>query len=56
MKLLKCKACGGEVEILDSDSSVNKKIKCLDCGFNNTGESLQKKPEVVIMRRRTVSE
>lgn len=51
MKLLKCRVCGGEVDIIDSDRSVNKKIKCLKCGFSND-DLPQKKPEIVIMKKR----
>lgn len=56
MKLLKCKVCGGEVEIINNDRSINKKIKCLDCGFNNLDEQPSKKTEVVILKKRSVAE
>lgn len=56
MKLLECLVCGGEVEIINEDHAVNKKIKCLNCGFNNIDDSFAKKPEIVIMKRRTPSE
>lgn len=56
MKLLKCKVCGGEVEIIDNDRSINKKIKCLDCGFNNLDGPLVKKPEIVVLRKRQITE
>jgi hypothetical protein len=52
MKLLKCKACDGEVEIMDNDKDFNKKIKCLDCGFNNIGETVLKKPEIIVIKKR----
>ena len=51
MKLLKCKLCNGEVDIIDNDHSINKKTKCLKCG-HTSGESEQRGPEVIIMRRR----
>lgn len=51
MKLLKCKLCQGEVDIIGGEHAVNKKIKCTKCGFTN--ESVQPKgPEVIIMRRK----
>lgn len=56
MKLLKCKVCGGEVEIINNDRSVNKKIKCLDCGFNNIDENTSKKIEIVVLKRRSFVE
>lgn len=56
MKLLKCKVCGGEVDIIDNDRAINKKIKCLECGFTNVGDAFAKKPEVVILKRRAPSE
>ncbi len=51
MKLLKCKLCQGEVDIVGGEHAINKKIKCTKCGFTN--ESAQPKgPEVIVMRRR----
>lgn len=50
MKLLKCKFCGGEVDIIDNTHAINKKIKCTKCGLSNT--DTPKEPEVVIIRRR----
>ena len=55
MKLLKCKVCGGEVDIIDNDRTINKKIKCLECGFNNIDELAGKKPEILIIRRRPLT-
>jgi hypothetical protein len=43
----------GELDILNSDSSINKKVKCKNCGFTNLHSSEKKEPEVVIIRRRT---
>lgn len=51
MKLLKCKFCRGEVDIIGEDRSVNKKIKCTKCSFTNVEE--KKEPEVFVIRRRT---
>ena len=54
MKILKCIICSGEVEVIDSDKSINKKIKCKKCGFTNHLKS--KEPEIIIFRRRPVKE
>lgn len=53
MKLLRCKVCSGEVEIVGNERAVLKKIKCTKCGFNNLEEE-DKKP-VIIMKRRSFS-
>ena len=50
MKLLKCKLCGGEVNIIGGENSINKKIKCSDCGFSN--ETVSNSPEIVVIRKR----
>lgn len=50
MKLLKCKLCSGEVDIIGNEKAINKKIKCKKCGFTNESES--KFPEVLIIRKR----
>ena len=52
MKLLKCKICRGECDIIGNDRSVNRKVKCRKC--NNTTEPEHKGPEVVIIRKRPV--
>ena len=51
MKLLKCKLCKGEVEIVGSEHSINKKIKCTQCGFNNLDLD-KKEPEIFIIRKK----
>ena len=51
MKLLRCKFCRGEVDLLNDDRSVNKKVKCSKCDFTNKEET--KEPEVFVIRRRT---
>lgn len=56
MKLLKCPACSGEMEIIDNERTINKKAKCLVCGFNNIGEAFPKKTEVIVIKRRPASE
>lgn len=50
MKLLKCKICLGEVDIVGNDRATFKKVKCRKCGFTN--ESENKGPEVVVIRKR----
>lgn len=52
MKLLKCKLCAGEVEIIGNERAINKKVKCLKCGYSNTNEPERKVTEVVIIKRR----
>lgn len=54
MKLLRCKICDGEVDIIDNEHAVNKKIKCTKCGFNNLVDR-EKKP-IIIMRKRNIRE
>lgn len=51
MKLLQCALCKGEVDIINSDKSINKKIKCKECGFTNI-EPISKSPEVLVIRKR----
>lgn len=53
MKLLKCKLCSGEVEIISQERGINKKIKCTKCGYSNMPELKQRKePEVVVIKKR----
>jgi len=55
MKLLRCKLCKGEVDVIGNERAVQKKIKCLKCGYSNakdTNNSVRKEPEVVIIRKR----
>ncbi len=52
MKLLKCKICGGEADLINNDRAVNKKIKCRKCGFSN--DHVNKGPEVVVIKRRSL--
>lgn len=60
MKILKCKLCSGEIDILYSDHPVLKKVKCLNCGYSNAkdvGSSpLKSKPEVEIIVARNKKE
>lgn len=55
MKILKCAIClDGELDIINSDHSVNKKVKCRKCGFTNTSSYEKKIPEVVIIKKRNL--
>lgn len=53
MKLLKCKFCAGEMDIVGNEKSINKKVKCRTCNFNNVNDSERKEPEIIIIRKRT---
>lgn len=53
MKLLRCKFCRGEMDIVGGERSVNKKVRCRQCGYNNENEPERKMPEVVVIRKRT---
>lgn len=52
MKILKCIVCGGEVDILEYNGSITKKIKCRCCGFTNSTFLKKKEPEILIIRKR----
>ncbi len=49
MKILKCKICNGEIDIIGNEKAVNKKVKCRRCGFSNLNE---KEPEIFVIRKR----
>lgn len=49
MKLLKCKICDGEIDIIGGEYAINKIVQCQKCGFTNEKEL--KYPEVVIIRK-----
>lgn len=51
MKLLRCKLCSGEMDIVSGERSIYKKVKCRSCGYSNEQEP-RKGPEVVIIRKR----
>jgi hypothetical protein len=55
MKLLKCKVCRGEVDIVDQDRSIGKKTKCRKCGYAYQ-PPVEKEPEIVIIRKRPTGE
>jgi len=50
MKILKCKLCMGEVDIIGNEYAVNRKVKCRKCGVE---PELKSSPEVVIIKRRS---
>lgn len=52
MKLLKCKFCRGEMDIVGGERAIHKKVRCRQCGYNNEQEE-RKGPEVVVIRKRT---
>ena len=52
MKLLICKICSGECDIVGSERAISKKIKCTKCGFTN--DSNKKQPEVVVLKKRSI--
>jgi len=52
MKILKCIMCKGEVDIVNSDSSSNNKIKCKKCGFTNIPIKTIKDPEIVVIKKK----
>jgi uncharacterized Zn finger protein len=56
MKLLKCKLCSGEMDIVGNERAINRKVKCRQCGYNNESETNYKGPEVVILRKRIPQE
>jgi hypothetical protein len=54
MKLLRCKLCAGEVDIVGNERSFLKKIKCRKCGYTNDGAP--KTTEVFVIRKRIPEE
>lgn len=57
MQLLRCLVCEGELEITSLDDGINKKVRCLSCGFTNDKKvGVEKKsfPEVIVLRKRSV--
>jgi hypothetical protein len=54
MKLLRCKFCRGEVEIIDGWHNFKKRIKCCKCGFTNNHAVEQKGPEIFVIKKRAV--
>ena len=54
MKLLRCKLCRGEMDVVGGERAINKKVKCRKCGYSNENETGRKEPEVVVIRKRPV--
>jgi DNA-directed RNA polymerase subunit RPC12/RpoP len=52
MKLLSCLLCRGEMDIIGSEHSINKKVRCQDCGYSNIDAPAKKEPEILVMRKR----
>lgn len=52
MRLLKCKLCAGEIDIVGNEHSIFKKIKCKYCGFANNDE--KKYPEVIVIKKKAI--
>jgi hypothetical protein len=52
MKLLRCKLCSGEVDIIKSNKAINKKVKCRKCGFSNLNEKEKENdvPDVMVIK------
>lgn len=51
MKLLKCLLCRGEMDIIGDEYAINKKVKCLKCGYTNAQEE-KIVPEILTLRKR----
>ena len=51
MKLLKCKVCLSEVDLVQNERSTFKKIKCVKC---HGSEPENKDPEIIIRRKRII--
>jgi DNA-directed RNA polymerase subunit RPC12/RpoP len=52
MKILKCIVCDGEIDIINEDNSIFKKVKCRKCGFTNLVPKKETKyPEIIIRRK-----
>ena len=53
MKILSCNLCDGELDIINNDKSILKKVKCLKCGFTNSNsEPIKKEPEIFVIRKK----
>ena len=50
MIILKCKICDGEMDLVVSNKSSYKKIKCNRCGFSNVEKPIPY-PEVTVIRK-----
>jgi hypothetical protein len=50
MKLLRCKRCRGEMDIIGGDHSIYKEVECRECGFTNADD--QRLPEITVIKKR----
>jgi hypothetical protein len=55
MKLLKCKLCNGEVDIVGNYRAVSKKVKCKKCKFSNASEK-EKFTEILIIKKPSINQ
>ena len=53
MKLLRCKLCRGEVDIIGNEKAIQKKIKCRKCGFTNDDQ--KSVTEIIVIKQRNRS-
>lgn len=53
MKLLRCKLCHGEVDIIGNNRAVNKIIKCRKCQYTNVQDKEKNTPEIFIIRKKS---
>ena len=53
MKLLRCKLCRGEVDIIGNEKAIQKKIKCRKCGFTNDDQ--KSVTEIIVIKKRNRS-
>lgn len=56
MKLLRCALCDGEADIIGNYKSVFKKVKCRKCNYTNSNTKEKPMPEVVIIKKKNLSE
>jgi phage FluMu protein Com len=52
MKILKCKFCKGELDLISNSRNSVIKVKCKKCGFANFKEI--KEPEIFTIRRKSI--
>lgn len=53
MKLLKCKICNGEMDLIGNERSIERKVRCHKCGFTNVNDKLAESfPEVITINRK----
>lgn len=50
MSIINCLFCKGELEIIGNLKGFEKKVKCKKCNFTNV--SIEKEPEVIVVRRK----